>query len=130
MQMTENVLILKKIMVIKIHMIMMSLKAAMMRMASVSTKRDRFFNYTPIKLFPFCSLKGPLPAPAPITSAKRRRGKRQRPVALHLVNSLNNPFNHTLVVPNAELYLANLPSAEMYEKSYMHRDVVIFGKSI
>ena len=31
------------------------------------------------------------------------------------------PFS---VLPHEELYLSNLPSAEYYEKSFMHRDVV------
>lgn len=32
------------------------------------------------------------------------------------------------VLPNAETYLSNLPDGELYEKSYMHRDIVNFGK--
>ena len=29
-----------------------------------------------------------------------------------------------LVLPFEKIYLDNLPCAEMYEKSYMHRDVI------
>ena len=33
-------------------------------------------------------------------------------------------FSHLLVLPFERVYLDNLPSAEMYERSYMHRDIV------
>lgn len=47
---------------------------------------------------------GPMPAPAP-AAAKAKRRK---------------------VLKNAHVYLDNLPKGEMYEKSFMHRDVVTF----
>lgn len=33
-------------------------------------------------------------------------------------------YIHFLVLENEELYLKHLPSAECYEKSYMHRDII------
>ncbi|KAJ1927228.1 Peptidyl-prolyl cis-trans isomerase cyp15 [Tieghemiomyces parasiticus] len=44
---------------------------------------------------------GPLPPPADAPPAKKRR-----------------------VLPHERLYLATLPSADMYERSYMHRDIL------
>ena len=45
-----------------------------------------------------------------------------KPLALinahHVCHSLNT------VLPYEKVYLDSLPSAEMYEKSYMHRDVI------
>ena len=37
---------------------------------------------------------------------------------MHITSSLNT------VLPYEKVYLDSLPSAEMYEKSYMHRDVI------
>mmetsp|Transcript_35664 Transcript_35664/g.83456 ORF Transcript_35664/g.83456 Transcript_35664/m.83456 type:complete len:625 (-) Transcript_35664:66-1940(-) len=47
---------------------------------------------------------GPMPAPAPV-AAKPKKKK---------------------VLKNAHVYLDNLPKGEMYEKSFMHKDVVTF----
>lgn len=47
---------------------------------------------------------GPMPVPAPAAAKPKRRK----------------------VLKNAHVYLDNLPKGEMYEKSFMHRDVVCF----
>ena len=31
-----------------------------------------------------------------------------------------------IALPHEQLYVSRLPSSEMYEKSYMHRDVINF----
>ncbi|KAI9182951.1 Peptidyl-prolyl cis-trans isomerase cyp15 [Blastocladiella emersonii ATCC 22665] len=53
---------------------------------------------------------GPMPAPAPAAADDADRPKKR---------SKFNPAHE-------KLYLAQLPSAELYEKSYMHRDVLTF----
>lgn len=64
---------------------------------------------------------GPLPSEA--VPVKKRKG-----AALISISSLQTCFNKLnvfiLVLEFEKLYLENLPDAECYEKSYMHRDVV------
>lgn len=70
---------------------------------------------------------GPLPTDA--APAKKRKG-----IPLNLnsfvcysickLQLLCVPFLLIRVLPYEKLYLENLPDAECYEKSYMHRDVV------
>lgn len=37
-----------------------------------------------------------------------------------------NPYGVIAVLPHEQIYLSRLPTADMYEKSYMHRDTLNF----
>ncbi len=63
---------------------------------------------------------GPMPVSAEKV-AKKRKGKYRFSSESRLI--LNNA-HPTAVLPFEKIYLDNLPCAEMYEKSYMHRDVI------
>lgn len=61
---------------------------------------------------------GPLPTEA--VPVKKRKGK-----CIHYTNFCNFiTFFKTQVLHHEKLYLENMPDAECYEKSYMHRDVI------
>lgn len=65
---------------------------------------------------------GPLPTEA--VPQKKRKGEiKQSHCKISIVHT-NFLFNLKTVLQYEKLYLENLPDAECYEKSYMHRDVI------
>lgn len=67
---------------------------------------------------------GPLPSDAAAT--KKRKGNSIHP---HIIQHLKHfekwfSLKSVVVLEYEKLYLENLPDAECYEKSYMHRDVI------
>ena len=63
---------------------------------------------------------GPLPTSATTCSSKKRKGAENQ-MDIHNYNITILPC---AALAYEQVYLDNLPSAEMYERSYMHRDVI------
>ena len=67
---------------------------------------------------------GPLPTSATTCSSKRKGAENQMDWAVCIIHNYNITILPCAALAYEQVYLDNLPSAEMYERSYMHRDVI------